>query len=409
MMVPKRNAARPPPDAIYLDYQATTPVDPRVLAAMLPYFTERFGNPHSTGHGFGLEAAEAVEAARAQIAALIGAEPREIVFTSGATESNNLAIKGAARFLKGRRNRVVTLATEHKCVLESVRDLAAEGFEIEILPVERSGLVDLDRLAAALDDRVALLSVMAANNEIGVLQDLAAIGALARARGVLLHSDAAQGFGKIPLDVRAMGIDLMSISGHKIYAPKGIGALFVRYRPRVRLEPLFSGGGQERGMRSGTLSPALCVALGAAASLAQVEGAAEAERLAALSRRFRDRLGGAVDGVVLNGDAVRRLPGNLNLGFRVVPALGLLSALPGLALGTGSACSSASVEPSYVLTALGLDDTSANESVRIGFGRFTTVDEVDRAVDAIAAAVRSIRAGIPPESQALTPSLGCSS
>jgi cysteine desulfurase len=393
----RRNAALPPADAIYLDYQATTPVDPRVVEAMLPWFTERFGNPHSTGHGFGLEAADAVEAARAQIAAVIGAEPREIVFTSGATESNNLAIKGAARFLKllpkAGRNRVVTLATEHKCVLESVRDLAREGVEIEILPVEPSGLVDLDRLAAALDERVALLSVMAANNEIGVLQDLAAIGALCRSRGVLLHSDAAQAFGKMALDVQAMKLDLVSISGHKIYAPKGIGALYVRHRPRVRLEPLFSGGAQERGFRSGTLSPALCVALGRAAELAAAEMAAETERLAALAVRFKAGLAARLDNVRLHGDAERRLPGNLNLSFAGVAALDLMAALPDVALSTGSACSSAEVEPSYVLRALGLDEAEANSAVRIGFGRFTTAAEIDRAIERIAVAVIALRAG----------------
>jgi len=387
-----RNATRPPPDAIYLDYQATTPVDPRVVEAMLPYFTERFGNPHSTGHAFGLEAAEAVEDARAQIAALIGAEPREIVFTSGATEANNLAIKGAARFLKPRRDRVVTLATEHKCVLESVRDLEREGITVDILPVEPSGLVDLDRLAAALDERTALLTVMAANNEIGVLQDMAAIGALCRAKGVLLHTDAAQAFGKVPLDVQAMKLDLVSISGHKIYAPKGIGALYVRHKPRVRLEPLFSGGGQERGFRSGTLSPALSVALGAAAALAASEGDAEAERLAGLSRRFRDGLAARVEGVSLNGHSELRLPGNLNLRFAGVAALDLLAALPDLALSTGSACSSAEVEPSYVIKALGLDRDTANGAIRIGLGRFTTEAQIDRAVDRMAEAVTRLRA-----------------
>lgn len=390
-MPARRNAAKPPPGAIYLDYQATTPVDPRVLDAMLPYFTTRFGNPHSTAHAFGQEAADAVEDARMQIARVIGAEPREIIFTSGATESNNLALKGAARFLKPRRHRLVTLATEHKCVLESLRDLARDGFEIEIVPVDPSGLVDLDRLAAALDERVVLLSVMAANNEIGVFQDLAAIGALCRRHGILLHSDAAQGFGKVPLDVGAMQIDLLSISGHKIYAPKGIGALYVRYRPRVRLEPLFSGGAQERGLRSGTLAPALCVALGQAAALAMVEAEAEASRLAALSRRFQMLLAARVDGIELNGDARRRLPGNLNLGFAGVLALDLIAALPELALSTGSACSSAEVEPSYVLKALGLDDERAGRAVRIGFGRFTTEAEIDRAAALMADAANGLR------------------
>ena len=386
-----RNTTRPPPDAIYLDYQATTPADPRVVEAMLPYFTERFGNPHSTGHAFGLEAAEAVEVARAQIASLIGAEPREIVFTSGATEANNLAIKGAARFLKSRRDRVVTLATEHKCVLESVRDLEREGITVEILPVEPSGLVDLDRLEAALDERTSLLTVMAANNEIGVLQDMAAIGALCRAKGVLLHTDAAQAFGKVPLDVQAMKLDLVSISGHKIYAPKGIGALYVRHKPRVRLEPLFSGGGQERGFRSGTLSPALSVALGTAAALAASEGGAEAERLWTLSRRFRDGLAARVEGVSLNGHSEQRLPGNLNLRFAGVAALDLLAALPDLALSTGSACSSAEVEPSYVIKALGLDRDTANGAFRIGLGRFTTEAQIDRAVERMAEAVTRLR------------------
>jgi cysteine desulfurase len=377
---------------IYLDYQATTPVDPRVLAAMLPWFSERFGNPHSSGHRFGEEAAEAVEAARAQVARLIGAEPREIVFTSGATEANNLAIKGAARFLKGRRHRIVTLATEHKCVLESIRDLAAEGFEVEILPVERSGLVDFDRLDAALDERTALVSVMAANNEIGVVQDLTRVGALARSRGVLFHSDAAQAYGKLPLDVRTMGLDLVSISGHKIYAPKGIGALYVRHRPRVRLQPLFSGGGQERGLRSGTLSPPLSVALGAAAEIYAIEAAREAARTGALARRLLNLLSERVEGVRLNGDAEARLPGNLNLAFDGLAALDLIAALPDLALATGSACSSAEITPSYVLKALGQDDRRASGALRIGIGRFTTEAEIARAAGLICEAVAALRA-----------------
>jgi cysteine desulfurase len=350
------NGVRVPPDAIYLDYQATTPTDPRVVEAMMPYLVQRFGNPHSGSHLFGHEASDAVEHARGQVAALIGAEAREIVFTSGATESNNLAIKGAGRFLKSRRHKLVTVATEHKCVLESAKSLIAEGCALTILPVERDGLVDLDRLAAAVDDETALVSVMAVNNEIGVVQDLAAIGAITRAAGALFHTDAAQGFGKIPLDVAAQQIDLMSISGHKIYAPKGIGALYVRHRPRVRLEPLFSGGGQERGLRSGTLAPALIVGLGEAAEIAGREMAADAARLAELSALFLARLG---PDVTVHGHRRQRIAGNLNLGFDGVGAMTLMGLVPELALSVGSACTSAEVEPSYVLTALGIDRGTA--------------------------------------------------
>ena len=382
---------------IYLDYQATTPVDPRVLAAMLPWFSERFGNPHSAGHAYGAEAAHAVEAARARIAQSIGAEPAEIVFTSGATESNNLAIKGAARFGRPGRTRIVALATEHKCVLESVGDLAAEGFETVILPVGPSGLVDLDRLDRALDERTLLVSVMAANNEIGVIQDLAAIGRLARAKGVLFHSDAAQAFGKVALDVERMGLDLVSISGHKIYAPKGIGALYVRRRPRVRLSPLFSGGGQERGLRSGTLAPALCVALGEAARLYAEEGEAEAVRLGRLAALLRGRLPGAL----LNGAAAPRLPNSLNLAFPGVLATDLVAALPQLALSTGSACTSADLAPSYVLTAIGCDRARAQSSLRISLGRPTTEAEVVEAAGLIAVTVERLRArGLAPAAMA---------
>jgi len=388
------NGVRVPPDAIYLDYQATTPTDPRVVDAMMPYLVQRFGNPHSGSHLFGHEASDAVEHARAQVATLIGAEAREIVFTSGATESNNLAIKGAGRFLKSRRRKLVTLATEHKCVLESARSLIAEGCELTILPVERDGLVDLDRLAAAVDEQTALVSIMAVNNEIGVVQDLAAIGAITRAAGALFHTDAAQGFGKIPLDVAAQQIDLMSISGHKIYAPKGIGALYVRHRPRVRLEPLFSGGGQERGLRSGTLAPALIVGLGEAAEIAGREMAAEAARLADLSALFLARLG---PDVTVHGHRTRRIAGNLNLGFAGVGALTLMGLVPELALSVGSACTSAEVEPSYVLSALGLDRGTAASAVRVGLGRFTTEAEVLRAADRIKAAVAGLRAaGLRP-------------
>ncbi len=385
---------RPANDAIYLDYQATTPVDPRVVDAMLPWFTARFGNPHSTGHAFGREADDAVEAARGDIANLIGADPREIVFTSGATEANNLAIKGAVRFLGRHRpdqpRRVLTVATEHKCVLESVRDLADEGAEIEILPVGPDGLLDLALLEENLRKGASLVSVMAVNNEIGVIQDLAAIGALCRRYGALFHSDAAQGFGKMPLDVEAMKIDLLSISGHKIYAPKGVGALYVRRRPRVRLEPLFSGGGQERGLRSGTLSPALCVALGTAARIAGEEMVGEAARLGALAARF---LGGlaALRGVSRHGHPDLRIPGNLNLSVEGVAALDLMASLPRLALSTGSACTSASVESSYVLAALGVPSQQAAGALRVGFGRFTTAAEIDDAAAAVVSAVHALR------------------
>jgi cysteine desulfurase len=376
---------------IYLDNQATTRLDPRVLEAMLPYFTEHYGNPHSESHSYGRIAARAVEQARQQVAALIGAEAREIIFTSGATEANNLALKGAAHFARAHpqgapREHVVTLVTEHKCVLESCRQLEREGFRVTYLPVAADGLVSLAALEAALTPQTLLVSVMAAHNEIGVIQPLAEIGALCRRRGVLFHTDAAQAFGKIPLDVAAMQIDLMSISGHKIYGPKGIGALYVRRRPRVRLLPLFDGGGQERGLRSGTLPVPLCVGLGRAAVLAGAEMEAEAARLRRLRERLWHSLVRAVPGVRLNGDAERRLPGSLNLSFPGVPAHKLIEACPSLAISTGSACTSAAVEPSYVLRALGLPEALANASIRIGLGRFTTEAEVDFAADALAAA-----------------------
>jgi cysteine desulfurase len=386
-----RRQRRPGAAPIYLDYQATTPVDRRVLEEMLPWFAEKFGNPHSATHAYGREAAAAVEQARGEVAALIGAEPREIVFTSGATEANNLAIKGAARLQRALgRDHIVTLATEHKCVLESARAMAREGCRVSVLPVDAEGLVDLDRLAAAIDERTAIVSVMAANNEIGVLQPLAEIGALCRSRGVLFHSDAAQASGKVPVDVEAMAIDLMSLSAHKLYGPKGIGALYVRRRPRARLLPLFDGGGQERALRSGTLPTPLCIGFGAAARIAREEMAQEAERLLRLSRRFLAGLRARLPQVRLNGDGERRLPGNLNLSFPGAPALAVIEACPGLALSTGSACAAAEVEPSHVLRALGLPDTLAAASLRLGLGRYTTEGEVDFAVDTLAAAVRLV-------------------
>lgn len=383
------------PTAIYLDHQATTPVDPRVLDRMLPWFSECFGNAHSEQHAWGRQAAEAVEAARAQVADLIGAEAREIVFTSGATESNNLAIKGAVRFAlrHGRGKHVVTVATEHKCVLESCEALTGEGAEITYLPVDGDGFVDPSAIAAAIRPDTALVTVMAVNNEIGVIQPLAEIGEICRTHGILFHTDAAQAAGKIELDVNAMAIDLLSISGHKMYAPKGIGALFVRRRPRARLLAEMSGGGQERGMRSGTLPVALTVALGEAAEIAQRELAGEGARLAGLRTDMLAHLRAGLGEVTVNGSLENRVPGNLNVGFARVDAEALMAELPELAISTGSACTSASVEPSYVLKALGLSDAEAGASVRIGFGRFTTPGEVNAAAKLIVEAVENQRSG----------------
>ncbi len=375
---------------IYLDNQATTPCDPRVVSAMLPWFTERFGNPHSAEHGMGQDAAAAVEEARAHVAALIGAEPREVVLTSGATEANNIAIKGAARFALRQgdpRRRVVTVATEHKCVLESVADLADEGLEPLVLPVRPDGLLDADDLHAALAVPTLLVSVMSVNNETGVIQDIAALAAMARAAGALFHTDAAQAVGKVPLDVHAQGIDLLSLSGHKLYGPKGVGALYVRRRPRVRLQPLFSGGGQERGLRSGTLPTPLVVGLGEACRLAAQEMGADAERLATLRDRLLAGLRRGLPGLSVNGSWDHRIPGNLNLTFPV-PTLSVLRATPELCASTGSACSSTEVEPSYVLRAMGLSDAAAARTLRLGLGRFTSAAEVDYAADALIAAVQ---------------------
>ena len=381
-----------PATPVYLDYQATTPVDPRVLDAMLPYFTRYFGNPHSGQHGAGRQSAEAVERARAQVAELIGATPREIVFTSGATESNNIAIKGVARFHKGRGDHIVNVATEHKCVLESAARMKAEGYRVTTLPVQANGLVTLDRLASAVEETTVLVSVMAANNEIGIIQPLAEIGALCHERGVAFHTDAAQAVGKIPIDVEAMAIDLLSISGHKVYGPKGIGALYVRRRPRMRLTAEMDGGGQERGMRSGTVPTPLCVGMGEAAAVAGEEMGREAPRLVALRDRFLARLEAALPAMALNGDRERRLPGNLNVTFPGLDAETLMAEVDDLALATGSACTSATVEPSYVLRALGLPEALARASVRIGLGRFTTEAELDYAAERLIAAVRRLTA-----------------
>ncbi len=376
---------------VYLDYQATTPTDPRVVQAMLPYFSEKFGNPHSREHFFGWEAEDAVEKARGEIASLIGATAREVIFTSGATESNNVALKGVAHFYKDRKDHIVTCVTEHKCVLEAARHQEHEGFRVTYLPVEATGLIDLDTLRDAITENTVMVSVMAVNNEIGVIQPIGEIGAMCRERGAFFHTDAAQAVGKIPLDVDAMHIDLMSISGHKIYGPMGIGALYVRRRPRVRLVALMDGGGQERGLRSGTLPTPLCVGLGEACAIAGREMGDEAERVAALRDRFYKGITGRLPGVHLNGDAERRIPGNLNLSFADVDSEGLMAGIKDLAVSSGSACTSASVEPSYVLRAIGLDDGLAKGAIRVGFGRFTTEDDVDFAVDRIAGEVERLR------------------
>ncbi|HEX3537304.1 MAG TPA: aminotransferase class V-fold PLP-dependent enzyme [Stellaceae bacterium] len=385
---------------IYLDNQASTPLDPRVLEAMLPYFTEHFGNPHSESHVYGHNAMAAIEAARADIARLIHADPREIVFTSGATEANNLAIKGVAHFACAHpprngavRDHIFTLTTEHKCVLESVAALEREGFPVSFLPVKESGLIDLDALAAAITERTLLVSIMAAHNEIGVIQPLAEIGALCRARGALFHTDAAQAAGKIPLDIEAMKIDLMSISAHKMYGPKGTGALYIRRRPRVRLLSLIDGGGQERAMRSGTLPTPLCVGFGRAAAIAAAEMREEAKRLLDLRERLRQGLLRRIPGLTVNGDLDHRLPGSLNFSVPGLTAAQLIEAVPSIAISTGSACTSAAVEPSYVLRALGLSDDIANASIRVGLGRFNTIADVDFAIEALASAAARLRSG----------------
>jgi cysteine desulfurase len=382
----------PPPRPnrpVYFDNQATTRCDPRVVSVMLPWFTEHYGNPHSVEHVMGTEAEAAVEDARGRVAALVGADAKELVFTSGATESNNIAIKGAARHALrsgNERRRIVTVATEHKCVLESVGDLSEEGFEPVFLPVRPDGLLDPDALREALTVPTLLVSVMAVNNEIGVIQDIPALAAIAKQAGALFHTDVAQAAGKIPLDLTGWKVDLASISGHKIYGPKGVGALYVRRRPRVRLAPLFSGGGQERGLRSGTLPAPLIVGLGEACRLAQAEMAEEATRLAALRERLLGRLRADIPGLLMNGSEQARIPGNLNLTFPGATAADLMARVPDLCVSTGSACSSAAIEPSYVLRAIGLADEAAARTLRIGMGRFTSAADIDYAAAALAAA-----------------------
>ncbi|KAJ1936365.1 cysteine desulfurase [Linderina macrospora] len=376
---------------IYLDAQATTPLDPRVLDVMMPYMSENYGNPHSRTHKYGWETEHAVDTAREQVANLIGAHPKEIIFTSGATEANNTAIKGVARFYKGKKNHVITTQTEHKCVLDSCRVLQEEGIEVTYLPVDKGGRIDLEQLRREIRPTTSLVSVMAVNNEIGVIQDIKEIGKLCRERRVFFHTDAAQAAGKIPLDVNEMNIDLMSISGHKLYGPKGVGAMYVRRRPRVRLEPIMTGGGQERGLRSGTVPSPLVVGMGAAAALAQREAAYDREHISRLSRRLIDGIQSRVSHVVRNGDPNHMYQGCVNLSFSFVEGESLLMALKNVALSSGSACTSASLEPSYVLRALGAEDDMAHSSIRFGLGRFTTESEVDYVVQNVAAHVERLR------------------
>ncbi len=377
---------------IYMDNHATTPVDPRVLEAMLPYFTERFGNAASRNHSFGWQAEEAVEVARKQVADLIGATAKEIVFTSGATESDNLAIKGAALMYREKGNHLVTVVTEHKAVLDTCKHLEKDGFEVTYLPVGRDGLVDLDRLRAAITDRTILVSVMAANNEVGVLQPIDEIGRMSRERGVLFHTDAVQAAGKVPFDVNASSVDMASLSAHKIYGPKGVGALYVRRRnPRVLLTPIIDGGGHERGMRSGTLNVTGIVGFGKAAALCREELAPESARLTALRDRLNDGLHRNLGEIFVNGSMAHRLPGNLNVSFAYVEGESLLMGVSDIAVSSGSACTSATLEPSYVLKALGTSDELAHSSIRFGLGRFNTEEEVDFVVEKLSAVVKRLR------------------
>ncbi|GAB5355130.1 hypothetical protein AAMO2058_000179700 [Amorphochlora amoebiformis] len=377
--------------ALYLDMQATTPIDPRVLDAMMPLMTMQYGNAHSRTHHYGWEAEDLVENARKDIADLIGASPREIVFTSGATESNNMAIKGVANFYKSKKRHVLTTVTEHKCVLDSCRKLGQEGFDITYLPVQKNGIVDLELLESEIREDTALVSIMTVNNEIGVVQPIKEIGEICRKKKVFFHTDAAQAVGKIPMNVDDMKVDILSISGHKMYGPKGIGAIYVRRRPRVRMEPIINGGGQERGLRSGTLPTALCVGLGAAARVCAEEMENDSEWITYLSGRLSAGLTEQLDMVTLNGDADKRYPGNLNFSFACVEGESLLMALKQVAVSSGSACTSASLEPSYVLRALGVEDDLAHTSIRFGLGRFTTEEEVDTSVDMCVKHVKRLR------------------
>ncbi|WP_037485701.1 IscS subfamily cysteine desulfurase [Sphaerotilus natans] len=375
---------------IYMDYGATTPVDPRVVDAMIPWLREHFGNPASRSHAWGWEAEEAVEKARGQVAALIGADPREIVWTSGATESNNLAIKGAAHFYQTRGKHLITVKTEHKAVLDTMRELERQGFEVTYLEVQPDGLLDLDQFRAAIRPDTILASVMFVNNEIGVIQDIPTIGAICREKGVIFHVDAAQATGKVEIDLARLPVDLMSLASHKTYGPKGMGALYVRRKPRIRIEAQMHGGGHERGMRSGTLPVHQIVGMGLAFEIARQEMAEENERIAGLHKRLLDGLSD-IEQVFVNGDLTRRVPHNLNISFNFVEGESLIMGVKGLAVSSGSACTSASLEPSYVLRALGRSDELAHSSLRMTIGRFTTVEEIDYAVATLKDRVAKLR------------------
>ena len=375
---------------IYMDYGATTPVDQRVVDAMIPWLREHFGNPASRSHAWGWEAEAAVEKAREQVAALVGADPREIVWTSGATESINLALKGAAQFYKTRGKHLITLKTEHKAVLDTMRELERQGFEVTYLDVQEDGLVDLAKLQAAIRPDTILVSVLFVNNEIGVIQDITAIGTMCRERGIIFHVDAAQATGKVDIDLATLPVDLMSLASHKTYGPKGIGALYVRRKPRVRIEAQMHGGGHERGMRSGTLATHQIVGMGEAYAIAQAEMGAERERIRMLSQRLINGLKG-IEQTFLNGHAEQRVPHNVNMSFNFVEGESLIMGIKGIAVSSGSACTSASLEPSYVLRALGRSDELAHSSLRMTIGRFTTVEEIDYVVTTLKDRVARLR------------------
>jgi cysteine desulfurase len=386
--IPSPNQAFRP---LYLDMQATTPLDPRVLDAMMPLETEQFGNAHSRTHAYGWESEELVENARSHIANLISASPKEIIFTSGATESNNAIIKGVARFYKEKKNHIITTQIEHKCVLDSCRQLQQEGFDVTYLPVQTNGIVDLNVLQNAIRPETVLVSVIAVNNEIGVRQPIEQIGEICESKGVFFHSDVAQMAGKLPIDMNKLKCHLLSLSGHKLYGPKGIGAIYIRRRPRVRLEPIISGGGQERGLRSGTLPVPLIVGFGKAAEIAKDEMEADNKHIIRLFQKLREGICSVLPDVYLNGDAEQRYHGNLNLSFAYVEGESLLMGLKDIACSSGSACTSQSLEPSYVLRALGVNEELAHTSIRFGIGRFTTDEEVEYTIQSVIKHVQKLR------------------